>query len=157
MGNSIASLNPGVERDNLPSRKTKGSSYDYFDFPPNNRFHIPASDYVWGWQSKTFDCIGTKFKVDEFGKIELRRSRASENKDYEHSVARALSKGNFCSDKLELLGYDAYGNVRRFLVHVENNFIQMVIEDDAVIFTRPEPKPEVAWLKRIAKLFSFGG
>lgn len=148
----VSNPNPGVQRDNLPQRNNKGNSYDNFDFTANNQFGIPASKNVYGWQSKSFDCIGTPFKVDEEGKLSLRMHRP-DNKDLEHSVARELAKGTFCTDALVLEGYDAYNNPREFLIHIENNFIKTVIEDDAIIYMRPEPTPSV-FKRLIDKLFS---
>lgn len=148
--------NPGVERDNLPSRRTKGSTYDWFQFPPNNQFGIPASDQVYGWQTKSLDCISTRFDVDHVGKIELHYPRGCTAKDFEHTTTRALTKGTFCTDQLVLIGCDAYHNPREFVIQVRDNYIHMVMEADAIIYTAPEPKPEMKWLGKLMKLFASG-
>ena len=153
MGRQLGNVNPGVERDHLPQRRNKGSLYDIFKFPPNNRFGIPASSERRGWQSKSFDCIGTEFEVSECGLIYLRHADIADAADQEHSVSRELAKFRFCTDTLFLSGKDAYDNPRKFLIVVDHNMIQVVMEDDVILYVRPESRVTrfFKWLARLWK------
>lgn len=151
MNQSLAGVNPGVERDNLPLRRTRGSLPDYFEFTANNKFNIPAAEHQWGYQSKSFDCIGTKFEIDEDGVFELRYGRAQEAKHHEHSVTRAISRGDFTTDQLVLEGLDAYRNERTFVVRVKNNRVVMVIEDGAIIYAREDGLLTRLWKSLISR------